>query len=131
LLTTSQELQLIEEALIDPQDQSLWFYHQFLASAFHPSTASWSVVPGLTIEERLNYINVEILKILDMLVGAEDCKWIYLALVQLSSLYYDQKRSWPTSTDAAQVSAWVQQIKQLDPLRMARWNDWAASLQIE
>ena len=118
----SQELELIERALwAGSEDQSLWFYHQYLMATFDPKYAAEGMAPGLTQTERLAYISKEIMKIREMLDGAEDCKWIYQALVQLNLLYHEVSDDW--YEEASRVGEYIDAITKLDPQRSRRWND--------
>ena len=95
-------------------------------SNLDPKYVHASMVPGLTTEERLRYLGQEIDRVQEMLDGAEDCKWVYLALIDLSTLYHNQRQKWP-----AQVDLWrmIDKIQLLDPLRAGRWADLKNNLQ--
>lgn len=116
------ELELIQRALYaDSNDQSLWFYHQYLISTFDPKYVHISITPHLSLDQKLEYINLEYNKVLEMLDGAEDCKWIYQSLIQISILYNTLSNEWPAPGD--QIRKWVRELKRLDPLRKGRWHD--------
>jgi len=88
---------------------------------FDPKYAAHSMAPQLTTEERSKYITQETERIREMLDGAEDCKWIYQALIHLSTVYKDLNGDWPkTSTEVAE---WADELAKIDPLRAGRWND--------
>lgn len=115
------ELELIQRALYtDPYDQSLWFYHQYLMCSFDPKYSS-QVMVNLTSEQRLQFLEKEIEKLLEMLDGAEDCKWIYQSLIQLSKIHNAQSHRWPAQEN--QIKTWITELKKLDPLRSGRWNE--------
>ncbi|KAI5285464.1 Rab geranylgeranyltransferase, partial [Ascosphaera aggregata] len=91
------ELALIHQALIDPYDQSLWFYHQNLmcnfgvsstiptsssSSSFHDHSNKQVIAPSLTVWEKVMYVREEVEEMKEMLDGAEACRWIYLALIE-------------------------------------------------
>ena len=120
------ELELVQRALSDPSDQSLWFYHQYLMCTFDPSYAAQSMAPNLTTEQRLAYVVREIENLADMLEFDEDCKWIYKSLIELSILHKKLSQQWPSSKD--QLGIWLLQLKSLDPLRKGRWDDLEQSL---
>lgn len=124
------ELLLIQEALYtDPYDQSLWFYHHYLMCTFDPHLCHHAMASHLTPDKRLEYITGEIDKILDMLDGAEDCKWIYQSLIQLSTMYKASSGAWPDQ--AAGIRGWLSELRKLDPLRTGRWTDLDRALNIE
>ncbi|CAG7920852.1 unnamed protein product [Penicillium olsonii] len=116
------ELSLIHQAFIDPYDQSLWFYHQNLMSAFDPAMAQRTMTPHLSSSDRLEYIRGEIEEIQEMLDGAEDCKYIYQALIEYTLLASKVEGSLSTE-DRKQVLSWLSELKTLDPLRRERWLD--------
>lgn len=123
----SLELELIHQALIDPYDQSLWFYHQNLMCTFDPALSVQAIAPNLTDSERLDYIRREKEAIEDMLDGAEGCKWIYQGLIDCTLLQTKIERS--LSRNAKQdVTRWLHELIKLDPNRRGRWLDFEKSL---
>ncbi|THC95592.1 hypothetical protein EYZ11_004907 [Aspergillus tanneri] len=121
------ELELIHRALCDPYDQSLWFYHQNLMCTFVPTLCEQTMAPNLSNPERLDYLRREIDKIQDMLDGAEDCKYIYQALIDCTLLAAKVEGSM-SSGDQKKILGWLSELKQLDPLRRGRWLDFERSL---
>lgn len=79
------------------------------------------MVPNLTPDQRLEFLEEEIEKLLEMLDEAEDCKWIYQSLIQLSRMHNAQSHIWPAQEH--QIKTWFAELKKLDPLRSRRWND--------
>ncbi|KAF7527720.1 hypothetical protein PCG10_002188 [Penicillium crustosum] len=121
------ELSLIHQAFIDPYDQSLWFYHQNLMSVFDPSMAGRTLAPNLSSSDRLEYIRNEIEEVQEMLDGAEDCKYIYQALIECTLLASKVEGSL-SSKDRDQILSWLSELKKLDPLRRERWLDFEKTL---
>lgn len=121
------ELALIHQALIDPYDQSLWFYHQNLMCVFDPSMAHRTMAPHLSTSDRLQYLRDEIEAIQEMLDGAEDCKYIYQALIECTLLASKVAGSL-SEKDREQILNWLSELKQLDPLRRERWLDFERTL---
>lgn len=122
------ELELIHRALCDPYDQSLWFYHQNLMCTFDPTKASQTMAPNLTKVERLEYIRREIEEIQEMLDGAEDCKYLYQALIDCTLLAARVEGTLPDGAQKAQVFEWLSELKKLDPLRSGRWRELEQAL---
>lgn len=120
-------MSLINRALIDPYDQSLWFYHQNLMCVFDPSMADRTMAPNLSTSERLQYLRDEIEAIQEMLDGAEDCKYIYQALIDCTVLASKVEGSL-SQEDRHQILSWLSELKQLDPLRRERWLDFERTL---
>lgn len=121
------EISLIHQAFIDPYDQSLWFYHQNLMSVFDPSMAERTLAPNLSSSDRLEYIRNEIEEVQEMLDGAEDCKYIYQALIECTLLASKVEGSL-SSEDRDQILSWLSELKKLDPLRRERWLDFEKTL---
>ncbi|KAE8374765.1 hypothetical protein BDV26DRAFT_269375 [Aspergillus bertholletiae] len=121
------ELELIHRALCDPYDQSLWFYHQNLMCIFDPATSEQTMAPNLSQSERVDYLRHEIEEIQDMLDGAEDCKYIYQALIDCTLLVSKIKGTM-SSGDQQMVLSWISELKKMDPLRRGRWLDFERSL---
>lgn len=88
---------------------------------FDAKYAARSMAPALTTEERSAYLIQELERILEMLDGAEDCKWIYQSLIYLSMLYRDLNKSWPARSIG--ITEWADQLAKLDPLRAGRWKE--------
>ncbi|KAE8133383.1 hypothetical protein BDV38DRAFT_258308 [Aspergillus pseudotamarii] len=123
----NDELELIHRALCDPYDQSLWFYHQNLMCTFDPATSGQTMAPNLSQSERLDYVRQEIEEIQDMLDGAEDCKYIYQALIDCT-LLASKIEGTMSSDDQQKVLSWISELKKMDPLRRGRWLDFERSL---
>lgn len=86
------------------------------------------MAPTISNEQRLGYVSKEIENLLDMLDGAEDCKWIYQFLLQLSAIYKELSGEWPP--ERAKMSAWIAELHKLDPLRDGRWIDLRRNLDL-
>ncbi|RHZ50059.1 Rab geranylgeranyltransferase BET4 [Aspergillus thermomutatus] len=127
LLTGIAELDLIHRALCDPYDQSLWFYHQNLMCTFDPSLSDQTMAPNLSDIERSEYLRRETDEIQDMLDGAEDCKYIYQALIDCT-LLASKVEGTMSNTDKENILSWLSELKKLDPLRCGRWLDFEKSL---
>lgn len=86
------------------------------------------MAPNLTKTERLNYIRREIEKIQEMLDGAEDCKYLYQALIDCTSLEARVEETTLNEDQKTQVLDWLSELKKLDPLRAGRWLELEQSL---
>ncbi|OJJ44049.1 hypothetical protein ASPZODRAFT_145175 [Penicilliopsis zonata CBS 506.65] len=124
------ELKLIHRALCDPYDQSLWFYHQNLMCTFDTADSAQTMAPNLSTADRLEYLLVEIEEIEEMLDGAEDCKYIYQALINCTLLAC-KIRGTSSSQDRLNVTKWLSELKTIDPLRSKRWSDLEQRLKTE
>ncbi|KAI9781460.1 MAG: Rab geranylgeranyltransferase [Candelina submexicana] len=132
------EFALITRALYtDPYDQSLWFYHQYLISTLHPSPTQPPILKPDTTSA-LSYISAELDNIREMLDGAEDCKYIYQALLEYTMLYRSIVSATPpdgrsrTRVDKPEeLESWLRELQELDPLRRGRWDDLGRALRID
>ena len=122
------EFELITKALYtDPYDQSLWFYHQYLMATLDPSNAQATpILDPCGPDQRSQYLEQEIESIKEMLEGAEDCKYIYQALLEYSLRFRTEgEASGPTSDE---MGAWLKELRNIDPLREGRWKKWEAKM---
>lgn len=85
------------------------------------------MAPNLSQSERLDYVRQEIEEIQDMLDGAEDCKYIYQALIDCTLLASKIKGTM-SNDDQQKVLSWISELKEMDPLRRGRWLDFERSL---
>lgn len=118
---------MIQEALYtDSHDQSLWFYHQYLMCTFDLALAGQSMAPRLLPEERSQYIESEMEKLIGMLEGDDGSKWIYQSLIQLMLLF--KKCTGRLAPQAESMGDWMASLKRLDPVRKGRWEDLESGL---
>lgn len=94
---------------------------------FDPELASQTMAPNLNNTQRLEYVYQEIEMIEELLDGAEDCKWVYQALVE-NTLLAAKLEGTMSASARENVSKWVKELKNLDPLRGGRWIDLETSL---
>jgi geranylgeranyl transferase type-2 subunit alpha len=132
------EFELITTALYtDPYDQSLWSYHQYLMSTLDPQSPTNSadyarntaVLSPVSNADRLAYLEQELDSIKEMLDGAEDCKYIYQALLEYSGRYLDVDAGNKMIT-TKEMTAWLTELRKLDPLREGRWRDMEVKMQL-
>ena len=90
-------------------------------STFDPDIAERLMCPTLSTEQRRQYVVDETQKILEMMEGAEKCKWIYQALINLSMLHHKLTGAFNPSKD--QLLEWTKTLDEVDPLRKGRWKD--------
>jgi geranylgeranyl transferase type-2 subunit alpha len=117
----AQELDLVREGLnVGPEDQSLWYYHQFLVSQIVGDGNGQSITPALSVDEKVTYLKREIDEITDLSEDYGDIKWIYEALLE-----YDLalNRLEDKSDGAGNLQTWLTKLRALDPMRMGRWKD--------
>jgi geranylgeranyl transferase type-2 subunit alpha len=124
-----EEFELITRALYtDPYDQSLWFYHQYLMSTLDEGNQqSVSILGPCTNGDRLHYLEQEIDNVREMLDGAEDCKYIYYALLDYSQRYLEVEAGNKKVT-TMEMKGWLNELRKIDPLRDGRWVDLEKSM---
>ncbi len=100
----------------------MWFYHQYLISNFEPSSNDDNyTILNLSDEDKLAYLKAQIEDLLEMLDGAETCKWIYQRLLEMSLVSKSLNGRWPVN--ASNLEIWIDRLTELDPLRKGRWQD--------
>lgn len=118
------ELALVKDALnVGPDDQSLWYYHQFLISQITSYQTQATVAPALTLQERIGYLSREIDDIKDLLVDYKDTKWIYEALLEYSIALRRLEQAEGREGEGEDAHAWLERVQTLDPMRKGRWSD--------
>ena len=95
---------------------------------FDPKYASESMAPSLTTDERLTFVKKELENLREMLDDEENCKWIYKALIHLSTVHKSLDDEWPVQED--EIIGWISQLRTLDPLREGRWKDLEESVNL-
>lgn len=125
------ELELIQKALYtDPYDQSLWFYHAFLMSTLDRDTPQNArIIQDISDDVQVLYFDEELEAIKDMLDGAEDCKWIYQALLETATVLRRARQSEDDGLDK-EIAGWLSELRKLDPLRSKRWDDLSQKLKL-
>ncbi|KAE9975627.1 hypothetical protein BLS_002505 [Venturia inaequalis] len=122
------ELVNMQDALIDPFNQSAWFYHQYLISTLDPDCPKDDrIVLDLTLSDRLQYYEQEVERITEITEDFDDCKWVYEALLQYSIDYSKLKGS---SSSQEELRGWLDALRRLDPMRSGRWRELETSLKL-
>jgi geranylgeranyl transferase type-2 subunit alpha len=133
------EFELITTALYtDPYDQSLWAYHQYLMSTLDEKapvnkadyTRKTAFLKPVTDADRVAYLEQELESIKEMLDGAEDCKYIYQALLEYSKRRMDLGGDDMEEETRQSVAGWLAELKKLDPLREGRWRDMERGMKL-
>ncbi|KAL2160134.1 hypothetical protein VTH06DRAFT_1789 [Thermothelomyces fergusii] len=119
-----KELSQIRNALnVGPEDQSLWYYHQFLVLNIVEPEKHPAMTRGLTREDRVAYLRREIDEIKDLLEDYEDVKMIYEGLFEYTLYLCQLEERQPDEAERADLGTWLGKLKQLDPMRNGRWAD--------
>lgn len=120
-----QELDLVRRALdVGPEDQSLWYYHQFLMSQIINDGSGQASAWAMDVREKTAYVRHEIDNIKDLLEDYVDVKWIYQALLEYTlALERLDQRARDEGGLGGLKQAWLTKLRTLDPMRAGRWND--------
>lgn len=121
---TAPELAQIKEGLnVGPEDQSLWYYHQFLMLDLIEHAKRPTITAGFTVEERVKYITADIVDIKDLLEDYDDCKLIYEALIECTLALSTLQERKPSEGELLDVETWLSKLQELDPMRRGCWDD--------
>jgi geranylgeranyl transferase type-2 subunit alpha len=125
------EFELIISAMYTdsyPYQQSAWFYYQFLMTTLTDYVGHGTITPNFTPEERAEYVTRQLVILKDMLDGAEDCKWIYNALIDYTMALCRMEERMPDLDEKQDCATWLAELRKLDPDRSGRWHDLEKSL---
>jgi len=125
------EFELITEAIYTdayPYAQSVWFYHQFLMTTLIEPIGHLVITPNFTYRDRIDYVSEQLVSLRDMLDGAEDCKWIYNALLEYTLVVCQMEEREPRGEEKQDCISWMSELRKLDSLRNGRWAGLEKSL---
>lgn len=130
MLPFNTEFDYIRDALnVGPEDQSLWYYHQFLIFNLIEDQEKnlgevTTIVPGMEASARADYVRREIETIKELLEDYADIKWIYEGLVEYTiALARFEERQVLAPDEIEHLREWVGMLRSLDPMRNGRWDD--------
>jgi len=92
------------------------------------------ITPHFTQKDRIDYVSERLDSLKEMLDGAEDCKWIYNALLEYTLARCKMEEREPYSEEKQNCNLWLSELGRLDPLRSGRWDaigkslSWATSI---
>ncbi|KAI1371725.1 protein prenylyltransferase [Hypoxylon crocopeplum] len=119
-----EELGLVRNALdVGPEDQSLWYYHQYVMSQILNHVGRPTIAPALAVAERATYVTREIDNIKDLLEDYDDVKWIYEALLEYTIALRGLGEYEGKESRVENPQQWLAKARALDPMRAGRWND--------
>jgi geranylgeranyl transferase type-2 subunit alpha len=128
---SGSELELVDEGLdVGPEDQSLWYYHQFLVLNLADPTSSRQIAPNLTTDDRKSYIGREMAKMKDLLEDYRNTKRIYEALAEYAVALARLSGHPLESEEQIEVASWLNDLRKLDPKRNGRWHDLETQLDL-
>ncbi|KAL2016019.1 hypothetical protein VTK56DRAFT_4349 [Thermocarpiscus australiensis] len=119
-----EELDKIRQAInVGPEDQSLWYYHQFLMLNIVCPGGRATFIPAFTLQDRVTYVTREIEEIKELLEDYSDVQLIYEALFDYTLYLCQLEERQPNASERADLVAWLEELKLLDPMRRGRWAD--------
>jgi geranylgeranyl transferase type-2 subunit alpha len=125
------EFDLITRAIFSdayPYAQSVWFYYQFLMTNLTNYVGHTNITPNLSLEDRAEYVLRQLSNLRDILDGAEDCKWTYIALLEYTVELCGMEERSLQDDEKKDCRLWLAEIRKLDPSRAGRWDDLEISL---
>ena len=109
---------------VDPGDQSLWYYHQFLMLQMVGGGDRPTIVGNMDLREKVLHARHEIEEIKDLLEDYPSTKWIYEALLEYTlALMGLEQGTVPRDGELGDLQNWLAKLRTLDPMRMGRWDD--------
>jgi len=87
-----------------------------------------TITTNFTPRDRIEYVLGQLISLKDMLDGAEDCKWIYNALLEYTLAICQMEEREPHGEEKQDCISWLAELRKLDPLRSGRWDDLGKSL---
>ncbi|KAL6860637.1 Rab geranylgeranyltransferase [Amphichorda felina] len=120
-----KELSYVGEGLnVDPGDQSLWYYHQFLMLQMVGGGDRPTIVGNMDLREKVLHVSHEIDEIKDLLEDYPSTKWIYEVLLEYTlALMGLEQGTVPRDGELGDLQNWLTKLRTLDPMRMGRWDD--------
>ncbi len=115
---------------VGPEDQSLWYYHQYLTWNVTEQPANLSIVPGMAVDDRVKLVTHEIEFIKDLLEDYDNVKWIFEMLLEYTLLISRLRNESLGAEQKTELEGWVVKIQRLDPQRSNRWKELADELKI-
>ncbi|KAF7562609.1 hypothetical protein G7046_g1517 [Stylonectria norvegica] len=120
----AEELSFVGGGLnLSPEDQSLWYYHQFLMSQIFDDGDEQTIVPAMDLHEKAAYVRRELDQIEDLLDDYSSVKWIYEALLEYTLALERLEQRARHDGVLSDLQTWLTQLRALDPMRTGRWND--------
>lgn len=114
----------MHEALnVGPEDQSLWYYHQYLVHAILGANGQGLIVRDLSGHDRQRYLEDEVNFIKDLLEDYFDVKWVYEALIECTLAINAFKTDGQEQINRSLVGGWLKKLRELDTKRSGRWDE--------
>lgn len=115
---------------VGPEDQSLWFYHQYLMSNVTDYVGQPTIIPKLEFKDRVTYVTTELEDLEEILEDFSDVKWIYEALLEYTLSLQRLEERQPDAAEKERLGVWLRKLRELDPLRNGRWDDVEAEYKL-
>lgn len=115
---------------VGPEDQSLWFYHQFLMSNITDYVGRRTIIPNLDFKDRITYVTTELEEIEELLEDFDNVKWIYETLLEYTLSLQGLQERQLDAAEKERLGLWLRKLRELDPLRNGRWDDVEADCKL-
>ncbi|KAG5982967.1 hypothetical protein E4U55_001019 [Claviceps digitariae] len=119
-----EEISTVHEALnVGPEDQSLWYYQQYLVHAILGANGQGLIVRELSVQDRQRYLEDEVDFIKDLLEDYSEVKWVYEALIECTLSANTLRSNEQQQTSQLLVPGWLKRLRELDTKRSGRWDE--------
>ncbi|KAL2753656.1 hypothetical protein ACRALDRAFT_1082841 [Sodiomyces alcalophilus JCM 7366] len=124
------EFSLIRRALdVGPEDQSCWYYHQFLVSNITSPPTRLTIAPNLSSAEKVSILRREMEYIRDLLEDYdEDIKLAYEALLDHILAVARLENRDTTAEEKGELASLLAKLRASDPMRKGRWDDFEKNM---
>ncbi|KAL2214325.1 protein prenylyltransferase [Sarocladium strictum] len=126
-----KELALVYDGLnVGPEDQSLWYYLQFLMLNVIELNGPRCFTPNLSQADRTGIISETIANIRDLLEDYNDIKWIYESLIEYTLALAQVEDRQSSDEERGEIAEWLRTLRGQDPKRTGRWTDLEKGLNL-
>ncbi|KAL2265308.1 hypothetical protein VTJ83DRAFT_6408 [Remersonia thermophila] len=131
------ELNQTREALnVGPEDQSLWYYHQYLILNIVRPSQHPAMAPHFSTTDRIAYLERELDEVRSLLEDYDDVQLVYEALFEYTLFLCELRRGNAKEgkigeEEKKDLVEWLGRLKGLDPMRRGRWADLERELGLE
>jgi geranylgeranyl transferase type-2 subunit alpha len=111
---------------VGPEDQSCWYYHQYLIANMTDPPSAVTIAPNLDTPRKLDILRQEVDNIRELLedYDEEDIKLAYEALIDYTLVAARLQDRAPTPAETEDMRGWLGRLRALDPMRKGRWDDF-------
>lgn len=113
---------------VGPEDQSLWYYLQFLMLNVIELKGLRCFTPKLSQADRTGIISETIANIRGLLEDYNDIKWIFESLIEYTLALAQVEDRGSSDEERGEIAEWLRTLRDQDPKRAGRWTDFEKGL---